>query len=200
MPQKGVATIKGRILANPKAEASQKWALSGSKATCMMWRLLHLPGRKGGQETQTARETHCCTAPMTQRDNSQSCWSQQGCKLMSLHGGSSCPAVGAGGGGSCCVRRAARTPVPWGPPVPHRVTEKRALNKSQVAERQPVQARWWEGVGTWGKSLLWEMTPHMAAGTQAWAGNLRSPNFLPVLEMFILGTGTKRFVLSPCFC
>lgn len=41
---------------------------------------------------------------------------------------------------------------------------------------------------------------HMGAGTQAWVGNLRSPNFLPVLEIFILETRTKTFVFSPCFC
>lgn len=33
---------------------------------------------------------------------------------------------------------------------------------------------------------------HMDAGTQAWVGNLRSSHFL-VLEMFVMGTRTKRF-------
>lgn len=33
---------------------------------------------------------------------------------------------------------------------------------------------------------------HMGAKMQAQVGNLESPNFLPVLEIFILGTGTKR--------
>lgn len=41
---------------------------------------------------------------------------------------------------------------------------------------------------------------HVGAGTQARIGILRSSNFLPVLEMFMLGTRTKRFVFSPCFC
>lgn len=34
---------------------------------------------------------------------------------------------------------------------------------------------------------------HMDAGTQTWVGNLRSSHFL-VLEMFVMGSRTKRFV------
>lgn len=46
--------------------------------------------------------------------------------------------------------------------------------------------------------MLWEITLpgelvlYNDAGTQAWVGNLRSPHFL-VLEMFVLGTRTKKF-------
>lgn len=59
-----------------------------------------------------------------------------------------------------------------------------------------MQARWWEVVGTRGENLLWEMPPPgeldgVSCTRVLGCRNLRSPDFLPVLEKFIPGTRTE---------